>query len=131
MNNNLKNILIVDDSNITRNLIEHVYNSKYNVVTAVNGKEAVNYINTVNIDTVAAILLDLNMPEVDGFEVLDNFKERGILSKVPVCIITGEEAPEIIGKVRTYNVAAILLKPFSVSQIEDVVTKAIELRKNN
>ena len=69
MNNKLKNILIVDDSNITRNLIEHVYNSKYNVVTAVNGKEAVNYINTVNIDTVAAILLDLNMPEVDGFDV--------------------------------------------------------------
>lgn len=131
MNNNLKNILIVDDSNITRNLIEHVYNSKYNVVTAVNGKEAVNYINTVNIDTVAAILLDLNMPEVDGFEVLDNFKERGILSKVPVCIITGEEAPEIIGKVKTYDVAAILLKPFSTSQIEDVVSKAIEIRKNN
>lgn len=131
MNNNLKSILIVDDSNITRNLIEHVYNSKYNVVTAVNGKEAVNYINTVNIDTVAAILLDLNMPEVDGFEVLDNFKERGILSKVPVCIITGEEAPEIIGKVKTYDVAAILLKPFSTSQIEDVVSKAIEIRKNN
>ena len=131
MNNNLKNILIVDDSNITRNLIEHVYNSKYNVVTAVNGKEAVNYINTVNIDTVAAILLDLNMPEVDGFEVLDNFKERGILSKVPVCIITGEEAPEIIGKVKTYDVAAILLNPLSTSQIEDVVSKAIEIRKNN
>ena len=48
--------------------------------------------------------------------------------KIPVCIITGEDAPEIIGKVKTYPVSAILLKPFSTEQIETVVTKAMELK---
>ena len=126
-----KTILVVDDSNITRNLIEHVYKDKYKVMMASDGKQAMDIIDSMPEESVVAVLLDLNMPNVDGFGVLDYFQGKGLLEKVPVCIITGEEAPEIIGKVRTYNVAAILLKPFSVNQIEDVVTKAIELRKNN
>ena len=128
---NEKTILVVDDSNITRNLIEHVYKDKYKVMMASDGKQAMDIVDSMPEESVVAVLLDLNMPNVDGFGVLDYFQGKGLLEKVPVCIITGEEAPEIIGKVRTYNVAAILLKPFSVNQIEDVVTKAIELRKNN
>ena len=128
---NEKTILVVDDSNITRNLIEHVYKDKYKVMMASDGKQAMDIVDVMPEGTIMAILLDLNMPNVDGFGVLDYFQGKGILEKIPVCIITGEEAPEIIGKVRTYNVAAILLKPFSVNQIEEVVTKAIELRKNN
>ena len=128
---NEKTILVVDDSNITRNLIEHVYKDKYKVMMASDGKQAMDIVDVMPEDTIMAILLDLNMPNVDGFGVLDYFQGKGLLEKIPVCIITGEEAPEIIGKVRTYNVAAILLKPFSVNQIEDVVTKAIELRKKN
>ena len=131
-----KTILVVDDSNITRNLIEHVYKDKYKVMMASDGKQAMDVVDTMPDGTIMAILLDLNsnlFGKINDslFGVLDYFQGKGILEKVPVCIITGEEAPEIIGKVRTYNVAAILLKPFSVKQIEDVVTKAIELRKNS
>ena len=89
------------------------------------------YLEKVDSLNIEVILLDLNMPEMDGFEVLDYAKEKGILSRIPVDIITGEEAPEIIGKVKTYDVSAILLKPFSTAQIEEVVSKSIELKKNN
>jgi putative two-component system response regulator len=123
-----KAILVVDDSNITRNLIEHVFKDKYKVLMATNGKGAMDIID-VMADSIVAILLDLNMPDVDGFDVLDYFKEKGILDKKPVCIVTGEDAPEIIGKVKTYPVTAILLKPFSAEQIEVVVSKAIEMKK--
>jgi len=71
------------------------------------------------------------MPEVNGFDVLDYFRDHGILDKIPVCVVTGEDAPEIIGKVKTYPVSAILLKPFSTEQIEVVVSKAIELKKRS
>lgn len=121
-------ILVCDDSNITRNLIEHVFKDKYKVLMATNGKGAMDIID-VMADSIVAILLDLNMPDVDGFDVLDYFKEKGILDKKPVCIVTGEDAPEIIGKVKTYPVTAILLKPFSAEQIEVVVSKAIEMKK--
>ena len=121
-------ILLCDDSNITRNLIEHVFKDKYKVLMATNGKGAMDIVD-VMADSIVAILLDLNMPDVDGFDVLDYFKEKGILDKKPVCIVTGEDAPEIIGKVKTYPVTAILLKPFSAEQIQAVVSKAIEMKK--
>ena len=120
-------ILVVDDSNITRNLIDHVFKDKYKVLMASNGKGAMDIVDVMS-DSLVCILLDLNMPDVDGFEVLDYFKDKGILDKLPVCIVTGEEAPEIIGKVKTYPVSAILLKPFSAEQIKTVVSKAIELK---
>ena len=121
-------ILVCDDSNITRNLIENVFKDKYKVLMAVNGKDAIDIVDVME-KSLVAILLDLNMPDVDGFEVLDYFKEKGILDRKPVCIVTGEETPEIIGKVKTYPVTAILLKPFSVEQIRTVVSKAIELKQ--
>ena len=124
---NEKAILVVDDSNITRNLIDHVYKDKYKVLMASDGKGAMDIVDVMK-DSIVAILLDLNMPDVDGFTVLDYFMDKKILDEIPVCIITGEEAPEIIGKVKTYPVSAILLKPFSADQISTVVTKAIELK---
>lgn len=120
-------ILVCDDSNITRNLIEHVFKDKYKILMATNGKGAMDIID-VMADSIVAVLLDLNMPDFDGFDVLDYFKEKGILDKKPVCVVTGEDAPEIIGKVKTYPVSAILLKPFSAEQISAVVSKAIELK---
>jgi len=122
-----KAILVVDDSNITRNLIDHVYKDKYKVLMASDGKAAMDIVDVMK-DSIVAILLDLNMPDVDGFEVLDYFMQNKILEEIPVCIITGEEAPEIIGKVKTYPVSAILLKPFSTDQIKTVVTKAMEIK---
>ena len=124
---NEKAILVVDDSNITRNLIDHVYKDKYKVLMANDGKGAMDIVDVMK-DSIVAILLDLNMPDVDGFEVLDYFLENKIMDTIPVCIITGEDAPEIIGKVKTYPVSAILLKPFSTEQIKTVVTKAMELK---
>ena len=121
-------ILVVDDSNITRNLIEHVFKDEYKLLMANDGKGAIDIVDVMS-DSLVAILLDLNMPNVDGFEVLDYFKEKGIFDKIPVCIVTGEEAPEIIGKVKTYPVSAILLKPFSAEQISTVVSKAIEMKR--
>ena len=125
-----KIILVVDDSNVTRNLIEHVFKNKYKVLMASNGKGAMDIVD-VMADSLVCILLDLNMPDVDGFDVLDYFKEQNIFNRIPVCIVTGEDAPEIIGKVKTYPVSAILLKPFSTEQISTVVSRAIELKKGN
>jgi putative two-component system response regulator len=122
-----KAILVCDDSNITRNLIEHIFKDKYKILMASDGKGAIDIVDVMK-DSIVAILLDLNMPNANGFDVLDYFKENGILDKIPVCIVTGEEAPEIIGKVKTYPVSAILLKPFSSEQISTVVSKAIELK---
>ena len=70
-----KTILIADDSNIIRNLIERMVGDKYNILAAVDGKEAVEIIDK-NASNLAGMLLDLNMPNVNGFEVLKHLKDN-------------------------------------------------------
>ena len=60
-------ILVVDDSNITRSLIERVYKDQYKILMASNGREAIDIVDTMPEGVIVAILLDLNMPDLDGF----------------------------------------------------------------
>lgn len=124
-----KTILIVDDSNITRNLIEKIYKDQYKILMAADGRGAIDIIDVMPEGSIVAVLLDLNMPDVDGFAVLDYFKKNGLFEKVPVSIITGEYDKSVIKKAKSYDVVDILMKPFSASQIESTVTKMINLKK--
>lgn len=121
-----KTILVVDDSNITRNLIEKVYKDQYKVLMASNGREAIDIVDTMPEGTIVAILLDLNMPDLDGFAVLDYFKEKNLFSKIPVSIITGDSSKATITKVFTYAIVDVLIKPFSAFDIEKIVSKMIK-----
>lgn len=121
-----KTILVVDDSNITRNLIEKVYKDQYKVLMASNGREAIDIVDTMPDGVIVAILLDLNMPDLDGFAVLDHFKERKLFEKIPVSIITGDSSKATISRVFTYNIVDVLIKPFSAFDIEKIVSKMIK-----
>ena len=121
-----KTILVVDDSNITRNLIEKVYKDQYKVLMASNGREAIDIVDTMPEGSIVAILLDLNMPDLDGFAVLDHFKEKNLFNKIPVSIITGDSSKETINRVFTYNIVDVLIKPFSAFDIEKIVSKMVK-----
>ena len=121
-----KTILVVDDSNITRNLIEKVYKDQYKVLMESNGREAIDIVDTMPEGSIVAILLDLNMPDLDGFAVLDHFKEKNLFNKIPVSIITGDSSKETINRVFTYNIVDVLIKPFSAFDIEKIVSKMVK-----
>jgi len=114
-----KNILIADDSNIMLNFIEHNIKEEYNIIRANNGKEAINEINN---NDIYAILLDLNMPSMNGFEVLDYLKEKELLEKIPVVIITGDDTEDTIKKAFTYPILDVLNKPFTDDKIRRILT---------
>ena len=63
-------ILVVDDMEMNREILRGIFEDDYEVILAENGREAVEYIN-LNRGKLAAILLDIVMPEMDGFGVLD------------------------------------------------------------
>lgn len=121
-----KTILVVDDSNITRSLIEKVYKDEYKVLMAANGREAIDIVDTMPEGVIVAILLDLNMPDLDGFAVLDYFKQKDLFNKIPVSIITGDSSRETINRVMSYNVVDVLIKPFSAFDIEKTVSKMVK-----
>jgi len=121
-----KTILVVDDSNIIRNFVKRIFSDKYNVGTATDGEEAINIIKAnMDNDFIETILLDLNMPKVDGFAVLDFMKENGLLKRMPVSIISGDSTKETIDKAFTYEIVDMLSKPFNDQSVKMVIEKTL------
>lgn len=119
-------ILVVDDSNIIRNFVKKLFSDKYNVAAATNGEEAIKIIESNrNNSYIKTLLLDLNMPKVDGFAVLEFMRENNYLEKIPVSIITGDSSQKTIDRAFTYNIVDMLSKPFTDSSIRNVVEKTI------
>ena len=125
-------ILVVDDSNIVRNFVSRIFSDKYSIGIAENGEEAINILkaNSEN-DKIVTILLDLNMPKVSGFKVLDYMKEKDLLKKSPVSIITGDSSKETIDRAFTYGIVDMLTKPFNAEDVKRVVEKNLYYRDMN
>lgn len=121
-----KTILVVDDSNIVRNFVKRSFDDKYNVASAEDGEEAIKIIeaNKEN-DMIEAILLDLNMPKVDGFGVLEYIKNNNLFKKMPVSIISGDSSKETIDKAFIYPIVDMLGKPFSDQNVKMVIDKTL------
>lgn len=121
-----KTILVVDDSNIVRNFVKRIFSEKYNVGTAKDGEEAIRIIKAnMNNDFIETILLDLNMPKVDGFAVLEFMRQNNLLKKMPVSIISGDSSKETIDKAFTYEIVDMLSKPFNEQSVKMVVEKTL------
>ena len=122
---NKNTILVVDDSDLIRNFVRKIFSGQFNIVAAKDGAEAINIIKHDNGDNIAAMLLDLNMPLVNGYEVLDYLKDNNLFSKIPVSIITGEDSKEKIDATFKYPIVDVIVKPFNQDNIKSVVEKTI------
>lgn len=121
----MKKILVADDSKLISNIVDRAFRDNYEIVTALNGREAIDIINNNIDDSICCLLLDLNMPEVDGFEVLEYFKENKLFKRIPVCIITGDVQKERIDRAFTYDIVDVLAKPFTFENVRAVVDKVL------
>lgn len=126
-----KTILVVDDSNVVRNFVYKIFNDQYDVMIANDGQEALDIIRSNVDDKIVAMLLDLNMPNVDGFQVLDYFKQANLFSRIPVAIITGEGTQANVQKAYQYPIVDMLQKPFNEVNVKSIVDKLIMVRNMN
>lgn len=120
-----KTIIVADDSEIIKNIIEKALSSEFNILKASNGKEAINYITSDTEKNIVGLLLDLNMPEYDGFMVLNYFKNNNLFNRIPVAIISGDDSKDTIDKAFTYGIVDMLNKPFSMDNVRNIVNKMI------
>ena len=127
--NGNKTILVVDDSNIIRNFVQKIFEGKYNVKACNDGGEAISFVSNMPTDEIACMLLDLNMPNVDGFQVLDYLKNANLFNKIPVSIITGNADKEAVDRAFTYPIIDIIQKPFNEESIKTVALKTISQKK--
>ena len=131
-------LLIVDDDMLTRNMIKKIFNDEYKIVMATNGKEAIDYLKensskgiTEASDNVLGIFLDLTMPVMDGFAVLDYLSKNNYLYRIPVIIISGDYEKETKLRVYNYGVADMLEKPFDFEVVRHRISNFINLYKSS
>lgn len=115
-----KAILVVDDSAVIKKFIQSIFNNKYQVIEAADGYEAIEMIKNQKEDIVC-MLLDLNMPNVNGFQVLEYFKQNQLFNTIPITIITGVGSDSIIEQAKSYPVKGVILKPFNERDIRNAV----------
>lgn len=111
MNKSKPTVLIVDDMLMNRMLLIDILDDEYNILEASNGIEAIDVFEK-NKDSIAVILLDAMMPELDGFGFLEVMSKRGSLENIPVVMISAEDSPEYIAKGYDLGVADYINRPF-------------------
>ncbi len=121
-----KALIVVDDSAVIKNFIQKIFDNEFEILMAGDGNEALNMIATITDTKIVGMLLDLNMPNVNGFQVLEYFKANNIFDKIPVSIITGVGNDELIAKAFEYPIVDVIRKPFNERDIKAVVEKTIQ-----
>lgn len=117
-------ILIVDDSEMNRNLLMVILEDEYEIIQAKDGVQAIDYLQK-HAEELSLILLDLVMPQMDGFEVLVYMNKEHWIENVPVVIISAEDAPAYIKRGYALGVTDFIGKPFDANMVRRRVTNAI------
>lgn len=122
-------ILIVDDEEINRLILDGMFEDEdYVRIEASNGQEAIYQIE--NNHNIVLILLDIIMPVLDGFNVLEYMKERELLDEIPVILITSETIGDSEDRAYSYGVADVIHKPFYPYIVKKRCKNIIELYQN-
>lgn len=121
----LRHILVVDDSKINTSLLANVL-SEYRVTTAFNGQTALDRARS---DRPDLILLDIQMPGMDGFEVCEQLKGSPETSDIPVIFITGMTEPENVTRGFTLGAVDYIAKPFEFSEVRARVHTHLSLKE--
>ncbi|MEA2106644.1 MAG: response regulator [Bacteroidota bacterium] len=120
-------ILIIDDSLTNNVLLENVLKSaNIESLVAYNGKEALKIVEK---EKPSLILLDIMMPEMDGFMFLEKIKNNDLTQNIPVIIITAKDDKESIYKAQKTGVQDFILKPIDIKMVLESVTKQLAFNK--
>ncbi len=121
-------ILIVDDAEMNRMMLSDMLGDQYDYVEAADGREALRILEkNVAIDL---ILLDINMPEMNGFEVLEEMNRNHWIQEVPVIMITAEESVESMEHAYSLGVTDYIPRPFNVYIVRRRVENTLNLYVN-
>ncbi len=121
-------ILIVDDEEINRAILNEMFRHEYDMLEAANGQEAIEQIE--NNQNIVLILLDIVMPVLNGFKVLNYMQEHDLIDKIPVILITAESVRDSEDKAYAYGVADVMHKPFYPHIVKRRGKNIIELYQN-
>ena len=119
-------ILIVDDSEMNREILSSILGDEFDILEAADGKECISVIRKYGRD-IALVLLDIVMPEMDGFEVLEFMNKHEWIDDIPVIMISGEDSAASVKKAYEMGVSDYINRPFDVEVVHRRVFNTIKL----
>lgn len=122
-------ILIVDDEELNRELLRQIFESDYEVIMAKDGEEAIDRFRR-NTEQLAAVLLDLVMPKVSGYQVLQVLHAGNYTEMVPVILITANTDTKVALSCYMIGAAEIINKPFVAGIVRQRVKNMIEMYRS-
>ena len=121
-------ILIVDDSKFNRDILKEILGETYNYLEAENGNQAIQMIGeNIGIDL---MLLDINMPQMNGFEVLKIMKESQCIEETPVIMISSEESVDTMREAYEMGITDYITRPFDSVIVKKRVQNTLSLYAN-
>jgi twitching motility two-component system response regulator PilG len=118
-----KTVLVVEDRASLSQMLQFLFLSKgLNVQIAFNGKEALEKVSSLAPDL---ILLDIMMPQMDGFEVLEKLQENQETAGIPVIMLTARKSREDMQKAKDLGAVEYITKPFKAVEVVDKVLRHI------
>ena len=128
-----QSIMIIDDDKMTCNLISKIFEKNYNIILANNGQEAIDKFKESknNGTNISCVFLDLIMPVLDGFGVLEYLNDNNYFNKMPVIIISGNYDKDTRNKAYSYQIADMLEKPFNAQVIRHRIENLISLYRTS
>jgi len=124
MDNAMKKILIVDDNEVHLVIAENILKGKYEVTTAKSGKEALALLSKGYMPN--AILLDVLMPEMDGWETYNKIKGISLLRSVPIAFLTSLDGVREKLYASRIGAADLISKPYEAPELLSRIEKMME-----
>lgn len=119
-------ILIVDDDELNRMILSNIFSDDYEILEAPNGEEGVRLLLS-DIPDIAAVLLDVMMPVMDGIQFLENIRSKGWNGGIPIFLITAESDTQVLSRAYALGVMDTIAKPVVPYMVRRRVDSVIEL----
>lgn len=119
-------ILIVDDSLINRMILKEILEEDFRILEAENGAEAVELLGQYETG-ISLVLLDINMPVMDGFEVLKIMNQDQLIEDIPVIMISSEDSGETVRRAYELGVSDYINRPYDAKVVYQRVYNTIKL----
>lgn len=123
---NLPQLLVVDDSEMNREILKEILGKEYRILEACDGEEALKMLEQYGTE-ISLVLLDIIMPKMDGFEVLAYMNRDKWIEDIPVIMISSEESESYIRRAYELGASDYISRPFDAKVVYQRVINMIKL----
>ena len=121
-----QSVLIVDDSELNRKMLGQMLGSRFDIAEAASGEACLQLLEQ-NATGISIVLLDIHMPGIDGFTVLEEMNQKNLLEQIPVIMISSEDTVDAVRRAFDLGASDYISRPFDANVVYQRIINTIQL----